>query len=185
MSKSSSFVLVFVVVLFTVANTIPFDIRSNNDETIVDKPGTWEHRFQSLTSEQLAELDEFLSRKLDDESLRISSSEVLYRHTRRPYQRSLVKRHVLSTNTELLDCIRRLKQSTNNNTKVELATEMLNCQRRVQHHNWIRISIDQTNKNRTQYYLTSPSSIIVVVLNGQSRRSPAVTSIEPVPSADI
>jgi len=88
------------------------------------------NQFKSLTPQQLAELDEFLSRKLDDETS--SSSEVLYRHTRDPNERLIVKRDALWTTTEVLECIRRIKHSKNI-SKLDLVTEMLNCYRRLKH----------------------------------------------------
>lgn len=91
------------------------------------------NEFRSLTEEQLAELDEFLSQKLDDASLlSSSSSQVVHRNTRRPRQRALVKRDVLWTTTEVLDCVRRLKLYKNS-SKLDLTTELLNCYRRLKH----------------------------------------------------
>ena len=87
------------------------------------------NEFENLTEEQLAELDEFLSRKILDESfLSSSSSEVLHRNTRRP----LVKRDALWTTTEVLDCVRRLKLYKDH-SKLDFAAEMLNCYRRLKH----------------------------------------------------
>ena len=90
------------------------------------------NQFKSLTPQQLAELDEFLSHKLDDESSSISSGEVLHRHTRRPDERLIVKRDALWTTTEVLNCVQRLKYSKNI-SKLDLAVEMLNCYRRLRH----------------------------------------------------
>jgi hypothetical protein len=87
------------------------------------------NEFRALTPEQLAELDEFLSRKVYDEA---SSGEALYRNTRRPHEYSMVKRDTLWTTTEVLDCVRRLKQSKDI-SKLDLVTEMLNCYRRLRH----------------------------------------------------
>jgi hypothetical protein len=108
------------------------DDRSNADEDEVEDNFGLYNQFQSLTPEQLAELDEYLSRKLDDASMVTSSSEVLYRNTRRPHQKSIAKRDTLWTTTEVLDCVRRLKQFKNS-SKLDLVTEMLNCYRRLKH----------------------------------------------------
>jgi hypothetical protein len=59
--------------------------RDNDDDTF-----ELNNQFKSLTPQQLAELDEFLSRKLEDES---SSGEILYRNTRRPHEKFNVKRN--------------------------------------------------------------------------------------------
>lgn len=91
-----------------------------------------QNQFRSLTPQQLAELDEFLSRKLDDEISSASSGETLYRNTRRPHESSIVKRDALWTTTEVLECVRRLKYSKNA-SKLDLVTEMLNCYRRLRH----------------------------------------------------
>jgi hypothetical protein len=88
------------------------------------------NQFQSLTPQQLAELDEFLSRKLDDETSSLLSSEVLFRNTRRPNEHLLVKRDALWTTTEVLDCVRRLKHYKGG-SKLDVVTEMLNCYRRL------------------------------------------------------
>ncbi len=88
------------------------------------------NQFRSLTPQQLAELDEFLSRKLYEETSSASSGEVLYRNTRRPHENSMVKRDALWTTTEVLDCVRRLKYSKDA-TKLDFVTEMLNCYRRL------------------------------------------------------
>ena len=88
-----------------------------------------QNQFRSLTPQQLAELDEFLSRKLDDET---SSAETLYRNTRRPHENAIVKRDALWTTTEVLECVRRIKYSKNV-SKLDLVTEMLNCYRRLRH----------------------------------------------------
>ena len=90
------------------------------------------NEFKSLTPQQLADLDEFLSRKLDDESSSTSSAEVLYRNTRRPHQHLIVKRDALWTTTEVLECVRRLRQFKNT-SKLDVVTEMLNCYRRLKH----------------------------------------------------
>lgn len=91
-----------------------------------------QNQFRSLTPQQLAELDEFLSRKLDDETSSASSGETLYRNTRRPHENAIVKRDALWTTTEVLECVRRLKYSKNL-SKLDLVTEMLNCYRRLRH----------------------------------------------------
>lgn len=90
--------------------------------------------FQSLTPEQLAELDEYLSEKLADESSSLmgSTEESLDRNTRRPDENTMVKRDTLWTTTEVLECVRRLKYSKNI-SKLDLVTEMLNCYRRLKH----------------------------------------------------
>jgi len=91
--------------------------------------------FRSLTPEQLAELDEYLSQKLADVSSSSSwglAEESLDRNTRRPDESTMVKRDTLWTTTEVLDCVRRLKYSKNI-SKLDLATEMLNCYRRLKH----------------------------------------------------
>jgi hypothetical protein len=90
------------------------------------------NQFRSLTPQQLAELDEFLSRKLYEETPSASSGEVLYRNTRRPHEYSMVKRDALWTTTEVLECVRRLKYSKDI-SKLDLVTEMLNCYRRLRH----------------------------------------------------
>ena len=86
------------------------------------------NEFQNLTEEQLAELDEFLSRKIHDESFLSGSSEseVLHRNTRRPR----VKRDILWTTTEVLDCVRWLKFA-NDRSKLDFALELLNCYQRL------------------------------------------------------
>lgn len=107
------------------------------DSTSIEKEDLIEHddeklnnEFQYLTAEQLAELDEFLSRKLDDETFATSSSEILHRNTRRPHVQTIVKRDALWTTTEVLECVRRLKHYKNG-SKLDLTTEMLNCYRRL------------------------------------------------------
>ncbi|CAF1071249.1 unnamed protein product [Adineta steineri] len=90
------------------------------------------NQFRSLTRQQLAELDEFLSRKLIDESLSATSGEALDRNTRRPHEHVIKKRDALWTTTEVLDCVRRLKLYKNS-SKLDLVTEMLNCYRRLKH----------------------------------------------------
>ncbi|CAM4801781.1 unnamed protein product [Rotaria magnacalcarata] len=46
------------------------------------------NRYQSSTHQQLADIDELLSRIIGDESTSLSSGEVLYRNTRRQWRRS-------------------------------------------------------------------------------------------------
>jgi len=102
----------------------------NSDDDDDDDTVNLNDQFRSLTPQQLAELDEYLSRKLYDESSSASSGEVLYRNTRRPHEHMMVKRDALWTTTEVLECVRRLKQSKNI-SKLDLVTEMLNCYRRL------------------------------------------------------
>ena len=93
-----------------------------------DEDDELNNEFRALTPQQLAELDEFLSRKLyDDEA---SSGEALYRNTRRPHEYEMAKRDALWTTTEVLDCVRRLKYSKDA-SKLDFTTEMLNCYRRL------------------------------------------------------
>ena len=100
---------------------------NSNDDTF-----ELNNQFKSLTPQQLAELDEYLSRKLYDESSSTASGEILYRNTRRPYHHSLTKRDALWKTTEVLECVRRLRHSKNI-SKLDLVTEMLNCYRRLKH----------------------------------------------------
>ena len=72
-----------------------------------------------LSSDQVAELDDYFSQKLDEE---FDNGDYNY----------LAKRDALWTTTEVLECIRRLKYSVKA-TKLDLVTEMLNCYRRLKH----------------------------------------------------
>lgn len=136
------FLLAVLLAMLVLGQTARLDHRSpattntpddeDEDFGAIDSNRELQDQFKSLTSEQLAELDEFLSRKLDDESGSISSSEVLHRNTRRPHQKSIVKRDALWTTTEVLNCIRGLKHFKNSG-KLDVATEMLNCYRRLKH----------------------------------------------------
>ncbi|CAF0755774.1 unnamed protein product [Adineta ricciae] len=101
---------------------------SNSDDTV-----ELNNQFRSLTRQQLAELDEFLSRKLLDESLSATSSETLYRNTRRPYEHTIVKRarDGLWTTTEVLNCIQGLRYSKH--SKLNMVTQMLNCYQRLKY----------------------------------------------------
>lgn len=114
--------------IFVVCQTASLYKRNDDDDDIFGL----NNQFKSLTPQQLAELDEFLSRKLYDESSSTSSSEVLYRNTRNPHEHIIMKRDALWTTTEVLDCVRRLKYSKNV-SKLDLVTEMLNCYRRLKH----------------------------------------------------
>ena len=127
---SIHFLLVSLVLFFNI-QAAPSEDRSNVDETVREsRDDVLYNQFKYLTAEQLAELDEFLSQQLNDESLVGSSSETLHRNTRRPHSKTLVKRDVLWTTTEVLDCVRRLRLYQNG-SKLDLTTEMLNCYRRL------------------------------------------------------
>ena len=127
-----SFELLVLFAIFVIGQAVPLEDRSNADEDAVEENFQLYNQFKSLTPQQLAELDEYLSRKLDDESMVTSSSEVLYRNTRRPYQKSIAKRDALWTTTEVLDCVRRLRHFKGG-SKLDVVTEMLNCYRRLKH----------------------------------------------------
>jgi hypothetical protein len=109
-----------LLVILVVCQTAPLYDRYNDDD---------DNKFESLTGEQLAGLDEYLADRLSDES----ASENLSRNTRRPTENSMSKRDALWTTTEVLDCVRRLKMYKNS-SKLDLVTEMLNCYRRLKHH---------------------------------------------------
>ncbi len=111
--------------IFVICQTASLYDREDDSDTL-----GLNNQFRSLTRQQLAELDDFLSRKLDDESSLVTSGEVLYRNTRRPHPHLMVKRDALWTTTEVLDCVRRLKYYKNS-SKLDLVTEMLNCYRRL------------------------------------------------------
>jgi hypothetical protein len=111
--------------IFVVCQAVSLYDRDDDDDSV-----QLNNQFRSLTPQQLAELDEFLSRKLYDESVSASSGEVLYRNTRRPHENLMVKRDALWTTTEVLDCVRRLKYSKDGST-LDRVTEMLNCYRRL------------------------------------------------------
>jgi len=85
-----------------------------------------DNQLKSLTPEQLADLDEYLSHKLNEESL----SENLAHNLRYSNQNYMIKRDALWTTTEVLDCVRRLKHF-NDSSKLDPVTEMLNCYRRL------------------------------------------------------
>ncbi|CAF1403042.1 unnamed protein product, partial [Rotaria sordida] len=130
-----------LLITFVICQTVSlYDRNDDNDNTYESY-----NQFKSLTPQQLADLDEFLSRKLGDESSSLSSGEVLYRNTRRPHQHLIVKRDALWTTTEVLECIRRLKYSKNV-SKLDLVTEMLNCYRRLKH----SARTNNINQNITQ-----------------------------------
>lgn len=106
--------------------------EATDDEGAPDETFELNNQFRSLTRQQLAELDEFLSRKLNDESGLSTSGEALHRNTRRPHEHYIVKRDALWTTTEVLNCIRGLKMFRNG-SKLDLTSEMLNCYRRLKH----------------------------------------------------
>jgi hypothetical protein len=81
-----------------------------------------DYRLPSLTPEQLAELDDYLSRRLDEEFL---SGNLDY-----PNENSITKRDALWTTAEVLECVRRLKYYKDS-SKLDRVTEMLNCYRRL------------------------------------------------------
>jgi hypothetical protein len=122
---STKILLYFLVFLFilVVCRTAPLYDRYNDDDD--DDNRETNNQLKSLTSEELSELDEYLSYKLNEES-----TGVLDRNTRYPNQRHITKRDALWTTTEVLECVRRLKQSKNS-SKLDLVTEMLNCYRRL------------------------------------------------------
>lgn len=130
--KLKTYILFVFVVLFAILVICQTASVYHGDSDDDDE----ENLFRSLTPEQLAELDEYLSQKLADESSSSSSrglaDESLDRNTRRPDESTMVKRDALWTTTEVLDCIRRLKYSKNI-SKLDLTTEMLNCYRRLKH----------------------------------------------------
>lgn len=106
-----------------VCQTTPvYDLDDDNEYRAIN------NQLKSLTPERLDDLDEYFSRKLDEESL----NEDLDRNTRYPNEKSLAKRDALWTTTEVLDCVRRLKHFKNS-SKLDLVTEMLNCYRRLKH----------------------------------------------------
>jgi len=106
--------LVLLIVL-VVCRTAPLSNSYNDDDN-----------YKSLTSEQLAELNEYILDKVNQES----ALEVLHRATRYPNENRITKRDALWTTTEVLDCVRRLKQFKNS-SKLDLVTEMLDCYRRL------------------------------------------------------
>lgn len=127
------FEILVLLVISVVCQTASLYNHDNDDNDNDDNNDISDlnNQFKSLTPQQLAELDEFLSRKLY-ESASTSSSEILYRNTRHPPEHLIMKRDALWTTTEVLDCVRRLKHSKNI-SKLDLVTEMLNCYRRLKH----------------------------------------------------
>jgi len=65
------------------------------------------NQLKSLTPEQLNDLDEYFSQKLNEESL----IENLDRSTRYPNENSMRKSDALWTTTEVLECVKRLKHN--------------------------------------------------------------------------
>ncbi|UJR13806.1 hypothetical protein I4U23_000817 [Adineta vaga] len=126
--KFSLFVCLTLCVVCQAASVYDRDDNDNSDGDTIEL----NNQFRSLTHQQLAELDEFLSRKLIDESLSATSSETLHRNTRHPHDHTIVKRDALWTTTEVLNCIRGLKYYKNS-SKLDVVTEMLNCYRRLKH----------------------------------------------------
>ena len=124
-SKKNFFLYEFLVLLLVLVagQTAPLYDRYNDNEY-----RERDNQSNSLTSEQLAELDDYFSRKLNEESL----SENLDRNTRYPNENYMAKRDALWTTTEVLDCVRRLKHFQNS-SKLDRVTEMLNCYRRLKH----------------------------------------------------
>lgn len=86
------------------------------------------NQLKSLNPEQLDDLDEYFSRKINEELL----SKNFDRNTRDSNENYMTKRDALWTTTEVLECVRRLKHSKNV-SKLDLVTEMLNCYRRLRH----------------------------------------------------
>lgn len=112
--------LVFLIILVVCQTTPLYNHYDDNEYRDRDT------QLNSLTSEQLAELNEYFSQKLHEESL----SEDLDRNTRYPNENYMTKRDALWTTTEVLECVRRLKHFKNSST-LDLVTEMLNCYRRL------------------------------------------------------
>ncbi|CAF2338298.1 unnamed protein product [Rotaria sp. Silwood2] len=121
--KFSWFVLLIILV---VCQTVTLYRLSNDDDNNDSHEENIEKK--SLTSEQLAKLNEYFSLKYNQEPL----SEVLTRMIHYPNENHITKRDALWTTTEVLECIRRLRHSKNI-SKLDLVTEMLNCYRRLKH----------------------------------------------------
>jgi hypothetical protein len=109
-----------------VCQTAPLYDRYNDDND--NDYRETNKQLKSLVSEQIAELDEYLSRKLIEES----ASEVVDHNVRYSNENYRTKRDALWTTTEVLECIRRLKYFKNI-SKLDLVTEMLNCHQRLKH----------------------------------------------------
>lgn len=114
--------LVFLLILVVCQTASVYDLDDDNEDREIN------NQLKSLTPERLNDLDDYFSRKLDEESL----NEDVDRNTRYPHERLLTKRDALWTTTEVLDCVRRLKHFKNS-SKLDLVTEMLNCYRRLKH----------------------------------------------------
>jgi len=84
------------------------------------------NQLKSLNPEQLDDLDEYFSRKINEELL----SKNLDRNTRDSNENYMTKRDALWTTTEVLECVRRLRYYKDI-SKLDLVTEMLNCYRRL------------------------------------------------------
>ncbi|CAF0740053.1 unnamed protein product [Rotaria sp. Silwood1] len=121
--KFSWFVLVIILVACRTATL--YSLYNDDDD---DDSREENIEKKSLTSEQLAKLDEYFSLKYNEEPL----SEALTRMIHYPNENHITKRDALWTTTEVLECIRRLRYSKNI-SKLDLVTEMLNCYRRLKH----------------------------------------------------
>jgi len=84
------------------------------------------NQLKSLNPEQLDDLDEYFSRKINEELL----SKNFDRNTRDSNENYMTKRDALWTTTEVLECVRRLRYYKDI-SKLDLVTEMLNCYRRL------------------------------------------------------
>lgn len=73
--------------IFVICQTAPLEEHNNNNNNnSVNNYNELYNQYQALTAEQLADLDEFLSRKISEEYASSSVADALDRNTRRPDQ---------------------------------------------------------------------------------------------------
>ena len=97
----------------------------NTRDDLINDDGDAHRQLRSSNSEQLAQLEEYLTHSIDRE-LESDSAELDSDHA------YMAKRDALWTTTEVLDCVRRVKMYKNG-SKLDRITEMLNCYRRLKH----------------------------------------------------
>jgi hypothetical protein len=93
----------------------------NERNSMIHSRRGYHDQLKSRAREQFDDLDEYLARQIDDESVLNTFNS-----------KSMTKRDTLWTTTEVLDCVRRLKLYKDS-SKLDLVTEMLNCYRRLKH----------------------------------------------------
>ncbi|CAF3306542.1 unnamed protein product [Rotaria socialis] len=75
----------FALLIVVISQAVSLFNRADDDDDNNNVYG-FHNRYQSLTHQQLADLNELLSRIIGDESTSLSSEEVLYRNARRQCQ---------------------------------------------------------------------------------------------------